>query len=132
MTLAEIISIIKESMDEFGIEGVTYSGGEPTCQKNLPFLTTEIKKLRLGIISFTGRKYEEVVDELMGIDLVIDGKYISKERETKRRLVGSENQRILCLTDRYKNDISWFDIGKNGKSVEVNLADRIVLNGDKI
>ena len=119
-------------MDEFGIEGVTYSGGEPTCQKNLPLLTREIKKLRLGIISFTGRKYEDVIDVLTGIDLVIDGKYISKERETKRRLLGSENQRILCVTDRYKNDISWFDIGENGKSVEVNLADKIVLNGDKI
>ncbi|MFR2460381.1 MAG: hypothetical protein ACLTAN_00735 [Christensenellaceae bacterium] len=55
-----------------------------------------------------------------------------EEKETKWRLLGSENQRILCLTDRYKNDISWFDIVKNGKSVEVNLSNKIVFNGDKI
>lgn len=66
MSLDEIISVIKKSIDEFGIEGVTYSGGEPTCQQNLPFLTDEIKKLGLGVISFTGRKYEEVSDLLAG------------------------------------------------------------------
>lgn len=69
---------------------------------------------------------------LAGIDLVLDGAYVLEEKETKRRLLGSENQRILCLTDRYKNDISWFDIVKNGKSVEVNLSNKIVFNGDKI
>lgn len=60
------------------------------------------KKLGLGVISFTGRKYEEVSDLLAGIDLVLDGAYVLEEKETKRRLLGSENQRILCLTDRYK------------------------------
>lgn len=132
MSIDEIISVIKKSIYEFGIEGVTYSGGEPTCQQNLPLLTDEIKKLGLGVISFTGRKYEEVSDFLAGVDLVLDGEYVLEEKETKRRLLGSENQRILCLTDRYKNDISWFDIDKNGKSVEVNLSNKIVFNGDKI
>ena len=132
MSLDEIISVIKKSIDDFGIEGVTYTGGEPSCQQNLTILTNEIKKLGIGVISFTGRKYEEVSDVLAGVDLVIDGKYNAKRKETKRRLLGSENQRILCLTDRYKNDISWFDADKNGKSVEVNFSDKIVFNGDKI
>ena len=132
MSLDDIISVIKKSIDEFDIEGVTYSGGEPTCQQNLPLLTDEIKKLGLGVISFTGRKYEEVSDLLAGVDLVIDGAYVLEEKETKRRLLGSENQRILCLTDRYKNDISWFDIDKNAKSVEVNISGKIIFNGDKI
>lgn len=69
---------------------------------------------------------------LAGIDLVLDGAYVLEEKETKRRLLGSVNQRILCLTDRYKNDVSWFDTDKNGKSVEVNLSGKIVFNGDKI
>lgn len=132
MSLDEIISVIKKSIDDFDIEGVTYSGGEPTCQKNIQLLTKEIKKLGLGVISFTGRKYEEISDLLAGIDLVLDGAYVLEEKETKRKLLGSKNQRILCLTNRYKNDISWFDMGKNGKSVEVNLSNQIVFNGDKI
>lgn len=113
-------------------EQIDRRGRMPTCQQNLPLLTDEIKKLGLGIISFTGRKYEEVSDFLAGIDLVLDGAYVLEEKETKRRLLGSENQRILCLTDRYKNDISWFDIVKNGKSVEVNISGKIIFNGDKI
>ena len=132
MPLDDIISVIKKSIDDFGIEGVTYSGGEPTCQQNIQLLSDEIKKLGLGIISFTGRKYEEVSDLLVGVDLVLDGAYVLEEKETKRRLLGSENQRILCLTDRYKNDVCCFDIDKNGKSVVVNFADKIVFNGDKI
>ena len=58
MSLDDIISVIKKSIDDFGIEGVTYTGGEPSCQQNLTILTNEIKKLGIGVISFTGRKYE--------------------------------------------------------------------------
>ena len=132
ISLEEILSIVRESKERFGIEGVTYSGGEPTCQKNLPILTNAIKSLGLGVISFTGRNYDDVRDLLDSIDMVLDGKFDAEEKEKNRRLLGSSNQRILCLTDRYKDDISWFDINKNGKAVEVNLSDRIVFNGDKI
>ena len=83
MPIDEIISVIKKSIDDFGIEGVTYSGGEPTCQQNIQLLSDEIKKLGLGIISFTGRKYEEVSDLLVGVDLVLDGAYVLEEKETK-------------------------------------------------
>ena len=131
MTLDELITVIKDAKDKHGIEGVTYSGGEPTCQQSLSLLTAEIKKLGLGVISFTGRNYESVKDVLAGCDIVLDGEYRLDEPEHKRRLLGSNNQRILCLTDRYKDCTSWFDI-KNGKSVEVNLAEKIVFNGDKI
>ena len=130
--LEEILSIVRESKERFDIEGVTYSGGEPTCQQNLTALTRAIKSLGLGVISFTGRNYDDVRNLLEGVDMVLDGKFDAKEKETNRRLLGSSNQRILCLTDRYKDDISWFDINKNGKAVEVNLSDRIVFNGDKI
>lgn len=132
MSLEEIISLVRESKERFDIEGVTYSGGEPTCQQNLPVLTRAIKSLGLGVISFTGRNYDDVRNLLEGVDMVLDGKFDAKEKETKRRLLGSENQRILCLTDRYKNDIYWFDIDKNGKSVEVNISGKIIFNGDKI
>ena len=131
MTLEELVDIVRNAAEEFGIEGVTYSGGEPTCQQSLPLLTAEIKKLGLGVILFTGRNYESVKDILTGCDIVLDGEYRLDEPEYKRRLLGSNNQRILCLTDRYKDGASWFDI-KNGKSVEVNLAKKIVFNGDKI
>ena len=132
MTLDEIISIIKEAQNEFGIEGVTFSGGEPSLQQNLPVLTSKIKELGLGVISFTGHNYEDVKDCFVGCDVVLDGAYKQAEKETQRRLLGSKNQRIICLTERYKDCIdTWFNSSET-KIMEVSLADKIVINGDAV
>lgn len=132
LTLTELIEIIEQAKSEFAIEGVTYSGGEPTLQQGLPKLTEEIHKLGLGVISFTGRNFEEVKDILQGCDAVLDGAFVEEQRETERRILGSKNQRIICLTDRYKDCIDcWFN-KLEALSVEVNLGSRIIVNGDKI
>ena len=130
MSLEDLITAIKEAKERFGIEGVTYSGGEPACQRNLPLLTKEIKPLGLGVISFTGRTYEDVSDILEGCDVVLDGSFKADLPETKRRLLGSENQRSICLTERYKDCIdSWF--ADHNKVVEVSVGSEIIANGDK-
>ena len=129
--LDKLIEIIAQSQEEFGIEGVTYSGGEPTLQQNLPALTQKIKELGLGVISFTGRKYEDVADILSGCDLVLDGAYKQDNPEKERRLLGSTNQRILFLTDRYKNAGRWFK-STRVKVVEVHVGNTILANGDVI
>ena len=129
MSLENLIDVIKEAKTQFGIEGVTYSGGEHTCQKSLPLLTKEINSLGLGVISFTGRDYEDVSQVLEGCDVVLDGSFKENSVETKRRLLGSENQRIICLTERYKDCIdSWFL--NHNRVVEVNVGTKIVANGD--
>ena len=51
--------------------------------------------------------------------------------ETKRKILGSTNQRILCLTDRYKNCVDWF-LTPSTKSIEINVGSTIFANGDKI
>ena len=131
LALDELIEIILRAQKEFGIEGVTYSGGEPTLQQWLPHLTQKIKGLGLGVISFTGRKYEDVADILRGCDLVLDGAYEQDKPDKARRLLGSANQRILLLTDRYRNAVNWFkSIGT--KAVEVHVGNIILVNGDAI
>lgn len=129
MSLDEIVSVIEKAKEQFGIEGVTYTGGEPTLQQGLPILTEKVHALGLGVISFTGHKYEEVKDVLIGCDLVLDGAYDETKPEKKRKLLGSENQRILCLTDRYKDKTDWFY--SEIKTVEVNIGSTIIANGDK-
>lgn len=128
LSLEQLVAIINESSSSHGIEGVTYLGGEPTMQIELPQLTQAIHKMGLGVICFTGRKYEDVTDLLRGCDCVIDGPYISSRPEYHRRIIGSENQRIIHLTDRYKAQEEWFHadtiVG------EINLADGIVYNGN--
>lgn len=126
-----LIEIIIDAKEKYDIEGVTYSGGEPTLQKHLPQLTKAIHNLGLGVISFTGRLYDDVKEILTGCDMVLDGAYNASLPETKRRLLGSENQRILCLTDRYRLNIDWF-FSSDCKLVEINVSDFIFANGDKI
>ena len=109
MTLEELVSIIAEAKRDYGIEGVTYSGGEPALQQGLPFLTEAIRSMGLGVISFTGHIYEDVAERLSGCDAVIDGEFDRSKPETKRKLIGSENQRVLYLTERYKDCHEWFN-----------------------
>lgn len=132
LSLDELIAIIAEAKQQFDIEGVTYSGGEPTLQQGLPQLTEEIHKLGLGVISFTGRRYEEVSGILFGCDVVLDGEFIEELREQNRRIIGSTNQRILCLTDRYRDCVNnWFN-QCDVLTAEVNIGSKISINGDKI
>ena len=129
LSLDELLRIINEARNKFGIEGVTYSGGEPTLQQSLPRLTEGIHALGLGVISFTGRRYEEVKDILLGCDVVLDGAYAEELRETERKILGSTNQKIIVLTDRYPDCESWFSDGSQ-KTIEMNISDFIVANGD--
>ena len=131
ISLDELVEIISQAREEFGIEGVTYSGGEPTLQQYLPYLTQRIKSLNLGVISFTGRKYEDVSEIIKGCDMVLDGAYDFIYPEKERRLLGSANQRIILLTGRYKDSVSWFS-SSDIKFVEVNVGNVILANGDSI
>ena len=94
-------------------------------------MTKEIHKLGLGVISFTGRKYEEISDILERCDVVLDGPYIEEQKENTRKVLGSTNQRIIILSDRYHNCEEWFFNGAS-KEVEINVGDYIIVNGDAV
>ncbi len=127
LSIEELSQIIFQSKEKYDIEGVTYIGGEPTLQIFLPLLSNVIQTMGLGLIAFTGKRYEDVADILQGCDLVIDGPYIESQHSSLRRIIGSDNQRLLHLTDRYKNLESWFfskeitgDINVCGTSIIYN------------
>ncbi|MBE6529183.1 MAG: radical SAM protein [Ruminococcaceae bacterium] len=129
LSLEELVAIIREAKEKFGIEGVTYSGGEPTLQQNLSVLTDKIHELGLGVISFTGREFEDVKNILGNCDVILDGNYNDSRPETKRRLLGSTNQRIISLTNRYdETSLQWFFSDK--KEIEINTGKAVSFNGD--
>ena len=130
LSLEELVAIIREAKDKFGIEGVTYSGGEPTLQQNLSVLTDKIHELELGVISFTGRQYEDVKEVLGNCDMVLDGYFDETQPEMQRKLLGSANQRIVELTERYASVRDWFV--QQTKTVEVNVSSKVIFNGDHI
>jgi anaerobic ribonucleoside-triphosphate reductase activating protein len=132
MALDDLMALVSKAFSEYGIEGVTYLGGEPTLQKNLHELSKTIHMVGLGIIMFTGREIKDVSPELLeDVDLVIDGHYDKKLQETKRNLVGSSNQRLIHMTGRYAST-DWFTKPRL-KRVEVNVGgDAVFFSGDVI
>lgn len=111
--LAEEILLVPE------IEGITISGGEPFLQsKALRELLHEIKRKRdFGVIVYTGYSFSEISnDPLVELcDALIDGEY-AKDLDDGLSLRGSKNQRLIFVTDRYR-DTLW--IGEFGRRTEI-------------
>ena len=134
MTVEELFNIILVSKEKYDIEGVTFLGGEPTLQKGLISLVPLLKMNNIGTILFTGKRIEMLDNDLVSnLDLIIDGKFEASKIDTKRNLIGSENQNNYFLTNRYKKDEKWF-FEKREKKVEINIVkdDSIFISGDVI
>lgn len=91
-----------------GIDGVTFSGGEPFYQAEaLAVLGGEINRLGFNLVIYSGYTFEELLDKSRreeGVDrllktgwLLIEGPYRQKERDLSLPFRGSRNQRILDL-----------------------------------
>lgn len=90
-----------------GIEGVTFTGGEPFAQAAalLP-LARLIRSAQLSLVVFTGHELSELRSVSAGallkeIDLLISGRYVESQRDLTLPLRGSANQQVHFLTDRY-------------------------------
>jgi anaerobic ribonucleoside-triphosphate reductase activating protein len=94
------------------IEGVTFSGGEPMSQAAaLCGLIDRVREKRdLSFLSYTGSTFEQLTHHgtqaqqalLRRLDVLIDGPYVAS-RHTDKRWRGSDNQRVLFLTQRYRH-----------------------------
>jgi anaerobic ribonucleoside-triphosphate reductase activating protein len=101
------------ALSTVGIEGISVLGGEPFEQA--PAVAELARLVRAGGLSvmvYTGFTLEELrsgaaegAEELLAAtDLLVDGRYRRELPETKRRWVGSQNQVVHHLTDRYAKD----------------------------
>lgn len=102
---------LSKEVKAFGLKEVTLSGGEPFDQNPdvlFEFLSI-LKDDNFGILCYSGYYFEELIkkgfaEHLKLIDLLIDGRYIKiYDRGTPWR--GSDNQRFIILSDRYKDVI---------------------------
>lgn len=92
------------------IEGVTYSGGEPFSQAaGLAELLDAVRERRpdFGAMAYSGFRHEALrrggpdrIALLERLDLLVDGPYVAA-RHGSLRWRGSDNQRLIPLTDRY-------------------------------
>jgi anaerobic ribonucleoside-triphosphate reductase activating protein len=134
MTLDDVVRQVRAAMDE-GIEGVTLLGGEPLAHASAAAaLAREVWRLGLTVMVFSGCTLEEARrlpdpaagDLLAHTDILVDGPYVRELPEARRRWVGSSNQRVHFLTDRYRADDPCWDrpntleIRWNGTRLSVN------------
>ncbi|MDD3322175.1 MAG: 4Fe-4S single cluster domain-containing protein [Paludibacter sp.] len=132
MTVQEIVDIALESQKLYGIEGVTFLGGEPTLQEGLCVLAKIMANNGFGTILFTGRTVEYLDKEMVeSVDLIVDGKFDEQQIDNTRNLIGSKNQRIHLITDRYNKYEDWFHKVRE-KRVEINISQstELFISGD--
>ena len=133
--LAEVVAWLEQAHAEAGIEGVSLLGGEPFAHAGPAAALAKAARLRgLSVMVYSGYTIEEIqqlpdtaaAELLAHTDVLVDGPYVRELPDTERRWVGSTNQRVHLLTDRYRaDDPRWrqrntLEIRVRGGEVSVN------------
>ncbi|MEW5785894.1 MAG: 4Fe-4S single cluster domain-containing protein [Bacillota bacterium] len=103
-----------------GIDGVTFTGGEPFAQAGpLARLARGIQLLGLNLVIYSGYTFEELLNKsrndpdirllLTSGFLLVDGPFIEKEKDLALPFRGSRNQRLLDLplSLRHETPVLW-------------------------
>ncbi len=118
------------------VEGITLLGGEPMAHaEGAVEVARAVRAMGRTVMVFTGFLLEELrhsadtaVRALVELcDILVDGPYLRDHPDTQRRWIGSTNQRIHFLTDRYSaDDPCW----KQRNTLEIRLrGDSLAING---
>lgn len=101
-----IDDLIKETLNNPIIKGVTFSGGDPFERaEEFSYMAREFKKSGLNIWCYSGYTFEEIIEKsklnkdfrelINNIDVLVDGKFIEEEKDEEIKYRGSRNQRII-------------------------------------
>lgn len=128
MAAGEVAARALNAADRMGVEGITLLGGEPMAHAaGAAELARRVRSRGLSVMVFSGYTLEEIhelpdpaaADLLAMTDLLVDGPYLRDRPESGRRWIGSANQRIHVLTDRYRADDPCWD---RPNTLEIRLA----------
>lgn len=134
MTVREVLHQL-DAVHAESVEGITLLGGEPLAHASgAVILARQARARGLSTMVFSGFTLEEAcamsdpaVVELIGLtDILVDGPYVRELPDTTRRWIGSTNQRIHFLTDRYRFDSAW----EKPNTLEIRLEQgQLTVNG---
>lgn len=100
----EAFTEICNQLDQDYISGLTLSGGDPLHPANRDTITLLCERVKYlypqkNIWCYTGYTYEDVKDLpiMKYIDVLVDGKYVERMKDTNAKWVGSTNQRVIRL-----------------------------------
>jgi anaerobic ribonucleoside-triphosphate reductase activating protein len=106
------------------IEGITLLGGEPLDQYEETLLLLRLcKNAGLSAMLFTGYELQEmaekgILDIQKNIDILITGRYEDDKRTLQHQWIGSTNQEIHFISNRYAD----YNI-KNGNYQEISIEE---------
>ena len=113
MPPAAVVEQVRRAASENGIEGITLMGGEPIAHAaSAATLARETQTMGLSVMVFSGYTLAEarqsddpaVADLLAHTDILVDGPYLRDQPEPRRRWIGSANQQVHFLSERYRAD----------------------------
>jgi anaerobic ribonucleoside-triphosphate reductase activating protein len=113
LAVDEVVRQVEEAARSRQIEGVTLLGGEPLAHAaGAAALARRVRDLGLTVMVFSGYTLEEaraLSDPAVGVllaltDILVDGPYLRDQPETRRRWIGSANQRVHFLSGRCRAD----------------------------
>jgi anaerobic ribonucleoside-triphosphate reductase activating protein len=132
----DLIELIQKSVDEEGVEGLSFIGGEPMLQaEGLSEVAKWAHSVGLTVLVFTGYVMEELsamenssINSLLAdTDILVDGPFIQEQYDNERDWIGSENQKVYFLSEAYKPGIEY---EKNEHQMEVLISEKdILVNG---
>jgi anaerobic ribonucleoside-triphosphate reductase activating protein len=117
-----------------GAEGVTLLGGEPFEQAwGAASLAHAFREAGLGVMTFSGHPYgllqawadggrDDIAALLAATDLLCDGPYLRELPDRARPWVGSRNQGIRALTERYADEVLAIETDGGADRVEVRIT----------
>lgn len=134
MELDAIVEEMRKAKDGSAIEGITLLGGEPFAHaEGAAALAEAARSMGLSVMIFSGYLLEDLAAKpdntrlLASTDILVDGPYDRDRPDTARRWIGSTNQRIHFLTDRYRADD---DCWRARNTLEIRVrGSEIIVNG---
>ncbi len=136
VSVKDIEELILKSHDEFDIEGVSFIGGEPMLQAGgFAELALWCHEHNLSVLVFTGFLLRELKDLerddinslLNNTDVLVDGPFIQEQYDEDRDWIGSKNQVVHFLSNRYSPGI---EFEKQERSMELVFdEDKLRING---
>lgn len=120
--LIESEKILKEFGKNPLLKGITLSGGEPFLQpEQLIDVAKGVKDMGKDVLIYSGYTYEELlsmgqsnscVSKLLSLcDVLVDGRFILKERDLTLVFRGSRNQRVIDLKEtRRQGTVALLDV----------------------
>ena len=132
---------IYQELKQDWCSGLTLSGGDPLFLNNRPMIRNVVLNVKENypektIWCYTGYTWEELMEQLPNdndlkdilehIDVLLEGKCILSQAETKLHYVGSANQRIIDVPKTLdKQEIILYidnsEIYKEAKKIKANL-----------